>query len=689
MTASGPARDTDAGFTLDVDLLAQRRAESARRVNTVQIPVVRAIGFAILCAIAVLQDIRLGAAADRASLAGLLALNVAYAALSWAILRSWYGRTGNLDLGLVFLHLDILVWLPNLRHLEQAHLYFGCLLLIRVADQVGYGFGRAIYFTHVVGGAYLAYSCWVWVHAPADAHWSQRLTIVATMYLLGIYLAFTGQVSERLRSRVRQAMHTARELVDSLEQKQRALELQAADLEEARRRAEQANVAKAQFLATISHEIRTPMNGVLGTTELLLDTPLNGQQRRLAETANHSATALLALIDDVLDLSRIEASKLALHETSFDLRALIHETVELMATTTRDKPVTLSCAISRQLPKRVQGDPFRLRQVLVNLLHNAVKFTDRGRVVLEVIVLEASQEDVELRFSVSDTGIGIAEDQFDSVFDAFTQVDASSTRRHGGSGLGLAIVKELADLMGGRVGVESQLDQGSTFWFELRLKIAAEPAAAPAPHATRAGRCHAAAGAHPARRGRRREPDGRHRHAGEDGLRRRRGRGRRRRLQRGGAQALRPCLHGLPHAGDGRLRGDPLHPRPGAGRRHAHADRRADRRRPRRRPRALPRGGNGRLHDQAGQHGAARRGGAALGRRRAGDPPEATRCRCRSLAPRPSCRSAQRAAPTASARCRSSAPPSPRQALPCMQASVRGFSAASRSSVASVCGACA
>ena len=183
----------------------------------------------------------------------------------------------------------------------------------------------------------------------------------------------------------------------------------------------------------------------------------------------------------MLDLSRIEASKLALHETSFDLRALIHETVELMATTTRDKPVTLSCAISRQLPKRVRGDPFRLRQVLVNLLHNAVKFTDRGRVVLEVIVLEASEQAVELRFSVRDTGIGIAEDQFDSVFDAFTQVDASSTRRHGGSGLGLAIVKELADLMGGQVGVESQLDLGSTFWFELRLKTGAEPASAAAP----------------------------------------------------------------------------------------------------------------------------------------------------------------------------------------------------------------
>ena len=478
MAAPAPPLDTDASFTLDADLLAQRRAASARRINTGQIPVVRAVGFAILCAIAVLQDVRLGAAIDRPQLALLLVLNLGYAALSWAALRAWYGRTGALDLGLLFLHLDIVVWLPNLHHLEQTHLFFACLLLVRVADQVGYGFRRAIYFNHVVVASYLLYSCWVWLYRPAEALWPDRLTIAATMYLLGIYLAFTGLVSERLRSRIGQAMQAARELVDSLEQKKLALESQARELEEAGRRAEQANVAKAQFLATISHEIRTPMNGVLGTTELLLETQLDAMQRHLAETASQSATALLALIDDVLDLSRIEASKLTLQATSFDLRALVHEAVDLMATTARGKPVALSCTISWRLPARVEGDPMRLRQVLVNLLHNAVKFTERGRIVLDVAVLGESDGAVQLRFEVRDTGIGIAEDQFDSVFDAFTQVDGSSTRRHGGTGLGLAIVKELAELMGGRVGVDSRVDHGSTFWLELTLKRDDDPAPA-------------------------------------------------------------------------------------------------------------------------------------------------------------------------------------------------------------------
>ena len=300
------------------------------------------------------------------------------------------------------------------------------------------------------------------------------------MYLLGVYLAFTGLVSERLRSRVRQAMQTARELVDSLEQKKVALEAQARDLEEAGRRVEQANVAKAQFLATVSHEIRTPMNGMLGTTELLLETRLDPVQRHLAETANQSANALLALIDDVLDLSRIEASKLTLN--AIELRpararprsgrpdgddgarqAGRPERHDLLARAESRRRRSDPSAPGARQPAPQRGQVHRAR---AHRPRRRRPRRDRGR--------------VQLRFEVRDTGIGIAEDQFDSVFDAFTQVDGSSTRRHGGTGLGLAIVKEIAELMGGRVGVDSRIAHGSTFWLELSLKRAADPVAAPA-----------------------------------------------------------------------------------------------------------------------------------------------------------------------------------------------------------------
>ena len=474
--------DDAAGFTLDPSLLAERRAAGERRMHTVQIPIVRAVGFIIVCVLVTLDDWRIGASLAGVELRWLIVCNLLYAGLSWPLLRWAYDR-GKVDWSLLFLHLDVLMWLLNLYHIEPSTLFFGYFLLMRVADQVGYGFRRAFYFNHVVCGAYLVYSLGLGVLEPARAQWSERLVLLVTMYLLGAYMATTGSVTERLRRRTNVAIRTARDLVAGLEHQREALQAQTVELEQARRQAESANVAKSQFLATISHEFRTPLNGILGTTELLLDSPLTPSQRRFAKTAHLSATALLALVDDVIDLSRIEAGKFTLRNTSFDLRALVDEAMDLMAAIARDKPISLDRRLPPQLPTQLLGDPVRLRQLLVNLLHNGVKFTDRGSVTLSVSLLGRDDAGaLRLRFEVRDTGQGIAQDYLDSVFDAFTQADASTTRRHGGSGLGLAIAKDLTELMGGRLGVDSRLGEGSTFWFELALQPAVDaPAKAPPP----------------------------------------------------------------------------------------------------------------------------------------------------------------------------------------------------------------
>jgi signal transduction histidine kinase/CheY-like chemotaxis protein len=385
-----------------------------------------------------------------------------YALVAWLVVIAGYRLTPPRDFTVAGFAGDMVVWTYVIYSsgAEQSWLFF--ILLMRVGDQTQTTVRRCLAFALFGTFCYAAMLAWVVLVDGRPVVLPEAIVKTAFILISGFYLALAAGTAERRRARLTETIRLARGLI-------RRLEDQSAALREASEHAEEASAAKSEFVANISHEMRTPLHGILGMLQLAMERTASGELHRQLDLARRSAESLLSTIEDILDFSKIEARKIELEPVYFDLRDVVTDVCKSVGVTAMTKGVDFAFAVDVNVPDRVWGDPLRIRQVLINLIGNAIKFTASGEIVVRVDRIGGDDQSVTLTFTVTDTGIGIDPIKHELIFDPFAQADSTHSRQFGGTGLGLSIVARLVDAMGGMISVDSEPGRGSAFKVTMPL----------------------------------------------------------------------------------------------------------------------------------------------------------------------------------------------------------------------------